>query len=460
MSHGESDEQARFASVTATLPGWTKATVLGVLLLNLVLLIVFAQRQSTSANTDSRLATIECLAHYGTFHIDRSRYVGTIDKVRLNGHFLSTKPPLLSSAAALAYRVFAECTGRTFANDEALSIYFVSVVTGVLPYMLLLVYFFLSLRLCIRRPAALALGMLAIGVGNLGLGYATGINNHVPGALAVMGAFYHAMRTRQPAAGVHHWMLVGLWAGLTPVLDIALAPFAIGFMIYLLAGNWRRTLLFSLPVFIIPLASHFVLNHAITGSFLPVYGRRELYNYPGSFWKPLLDAQGHVTPELLRKMGLEGMRDPKPLYVFNILLGHHGLFSMTPILLLGVWQAVRCVRKRCTRLPEALLVLAPSVILVGLIAMRSRNYGGVCVGLRWMVGVMPLFFLFTAVWLDRRFSRRSVAVFVMLTLLGSFNAWDALQDPWKHSRWEQLLRPAVLEPDASLSPAPQDGGQP
>ena len=438
-------------------PWWARVLILAVLLLNLGLLLLFAKKTSSSANTDSRLATIECLAHYGTFQIDRSRYVDTIDKVRLNGHFLSTKPPLLSAGAALAYRVFAERTGRTFANDEAGCIYFIGVLTGVLPYMLLLFYFLLALRLFARRPAALALGFLALGISYLGLGYATGISNQVPGALAVMGAFYHALRTRQPAAGIHHWMLAGLWAGFIPALDVVLAPFAVGFMVYLLAGSWRKALGVALPCFMVPVAAHLVLNHAITESFIPVYGRRELYDYPGSFWKPLLDAKGQVTPELLKQMGLEGARDPRPVYAFHVLFGHHGFFSMTPVLVLGLWQAVRCFRKRCARSPEAILLLACSAIMVAAIIARTRNYGGVCVGLRWMMGAMPLFFLFAAAWLNRHSSRVAMICFLLLTLAGSFHVWDALQDPWKQSRWHQLFQPVTPESPARTPP---NGGAP
>lgn len=440
MAEGE-----RAYAASGRAPWWARALILAVLLLNLGLVLLFARRTSSSANTDSRLATIECLAHYGTFHIDRSRYVGTIDKVWLNGHFLSTKPPLLSAGAALAYRLFAERTGRTFANDEAGCIYFVSVLTGVLPHMLLLLYFLFTLRLFVSRPEALALGFLALGVSYLGIGYATGISNQVPAALSVMGAFYHAFRTRQSGAAIHHWMLAGLWVGLIPALDVVLAPFAVGFMVYLLAGNWRRTLALALPCSMVPVVSHLVLTHAITGSILPVYGRRELYDYPGSFWKPLLDAKGKPTPEVLKQMGLEGARDPRLVYAFHVVFGHHGFLSMTPVLALGLWQAVLCVRKRCGRLPEALLLLACSSILGIAIISQTRNYGGVCVGLRWMVGAMPLFFLFAAAWLDRRSSRAAMILFLLLTFAGSFHAWDALQDPWKHSRWHQLFRPASQE---------------
>jgi len=426
---------------------------LGVLLLaNLALLSRFISTDSTSANTDSRLATVECLAHYGTFHIDRSRYVGTIDKVRVDGHFISTKPPLISAAAALAYRVRAELTGRTFANDEKGSIRLVSFVTGVAPYMGMLLYFLAALTACVRRPPAIALGLLAITIGNIGMGYATGISNHVPGALAVMGAFYHGLKARRAGTVAHHWMLAGLWAGLMGVFDIALAPVAVVFMVFLVAADWRRALGLAVPCFAVPLASHLVLSHAITGSFMPVYGRRELYDYPGLFWKPLLDAGGKASPELLRQMGLEGARDPKILYLFNLLLGHHGFFAMTPLMALGLWQAIRCVRQRCVLSREALEVLAGAALALLLIGIRSRNYGGVCVGLRWMVGVMPLFFLFAAIWLDRRFSRSTALLFLLLALAGSFNAWDALEEPWKRSAWERLLR------GTAINPAPAAGG--
>ena len=48
-----------------------------------------------SVNDRSRWATIYSLAQRGTYNIDETPWPATIDRVRLNGHFYSSKPPLL-----------------------------------------------------------------------------------------------------------------------------------------------------------------------------------------------------------------------------------------------------------------------------------------------------------------------------------------------------------------------------
>ena len=53
-----------------------------------------------NANTGSRYATIESLVDYGTYWIDQSRYVGTIDKYQADGHYISSKPPMLPTLGA------------------------------------------------------------------------------------------------------------------------------------------------------------------------------------------------------------------------------------------------------------------------------------------------------------------------------------------------------------------------
>ena len=60
------------------------------------------------------------------------------------------------------------------------------------------------------------------------------------------------------------------------------------------------------------------------GQFKPVYEEfgTESYNYQGSYWNaPLEFDYLNVKPE------------SKALYLFHMTLGHHGVFSLTPIVL-------------------------------------------------------------------------------------------------------------------------------
>ena len=56
-----------------------------------------------SVNDRSRWATVYSLAERGTYNIDETPWPDTIDRVRLNGHYYSSKPPLLETLLAGEY---------------------------------------------------------------------------------------------------------------------------------------------------------------------------------------------------------------------------------------------------------------------------------------------------------------------------------------------------------------------
>ncbi|MHC4831178.1 MAG: hypothetical protein ACYTFT_12635, partial [Planctomycetota bacterium] len=56
-----------------------------------------------SPNDQSRICTIQSLVERHTLIIDETVYVDTIDKVRINGHFYSDKPPVAAVLGAIVY---------------------------------------------------------------------------------------------------------------------------------------------------------------------------------------------------------------------------------------------------------------------------------------------------------------------------------------------------------------------
>src|SRR5512136_260183 len=75
-----------------------------VLLVMLVIWFVQTKLGQNSWNDSSRLATIDSLLERGTWQIDESPFAQvTWDKVFLNNHFYSSKPPLFEAAAVIPY---------------------------------------------------------------------------------------------------------------------------------------------------------------------------------------------------------------------------------------------------------------------------------------------------------------------------------------------------------------------
>jgi hypothetical protein len=149
------------------------------------------------------------------------------------------------------------------------------------------------------------------------------------------------------------------------------------------------------------------------------------YDYEGSYWRP---------------ENVEGIDvgEASPLrYAFNVLIGHHGLFSLTPIWLLsiagcGMWLA----RGDSTQRMLAVMTIIVTVVVIGFYLSRpqiDRNYGGGTCCLRWLIWLTPLWLLAmlpAANWLSRTWSGRGL----LLALLAAsvFSAHYAADNPWSH----------------------------
>jgi hypothetical protein len=149
------------------------------------------------------------------------------------------------------------------------------------------------------------------------------------------------------------------------------------------------------------------------------------YDYEGSYWQP----------KNLR--GID-VGEPSPLvYAFNVLIGHHGVFSLTPIWLLsvvGCW--IWLARGNSTQRSLAVATVLITVVVVGFYLTRpqiDRNYGGGTSCLRWLMWLAPLWLItmLPAVdWLSN--SRWGRGVAIALLVISVFSAAYAADNPWSH----------------------------
>lgn len=99
---------------------------------------------------------------------------------------------------------------------------------------------------------------------------------------------------------------------------------------------------------------------------------------------------------------------------------------------------VRQWRRKGPRATEALFLGLPTLILVLFYLGYTTHYGGVCVGIRWLLPCMPILFLFCADWIDENSSLPRLAIFGVLLLIGIVHALDSLNGPWRESAWAIL----------------------
>jgi hypothetical protein len=214
--------------------------------------------------------------------------------------------------------------------------------------------------------------------------------------------------------------------GMAAAIDLSCLAFPVIFGSYLLSRDVRRTLLWFTPALLPGLVCLFGFNYAITGSFKPTYSNSELKDFVGNYFRGL-------------QTGIDALREPKLIYGINVLLGHHGLFSMTPLLGFGLYELVQSARKR-VRLPQAAAFAGVLLLFLGFYIFRSRNYGGWCVGMRWLVPVMPLLLLYFGLWMDRVTPRKPVIASVLAALgVSAFHVQDGLTSPFQFSVWHNWI---------------------
>lgn len=160
------------------------------------------------------------------------------------------------------------------------------------------------------------------------------------------------------------------------------------------------------------------------------------YDYEGTYWNDE------------NKRGVDRGEQSRWVYAFHCFLGHHGLFSLTPIWLFsiaGIGWLWRRPEKELRGLAIATAALT-LVVLAFYIVQRplvDRNYGGVCSGLRWMFWFTPLWLVCMLPVADgiaprkawRAVALLALAISVLSSHYASLNPWSP---PWLFDYWTYM----------------------
>jgi hypothetical protein len=394
-------------------------------------LVIWNLQESSleNANTGSRYATIQSLVDHGTYFIDRSQYIRTIDKYKVGDHYISSKPATLATIGAGIYWVYQGLTGKTIARYEGDVVRTVSFFTGGVGHILFLIYFYRLCRLLFRRRRSVMVTMAGACFAYLGVGYATHLNElSTAAALGICGLYYAVVIRQQRDARPWHWPLAGLVLGILPAIDLPAMSLTVALALYLFTFDKKKTLLWFVPALLPGLVVHLALTYHISGSLMPFYFNSALKAFKQFYFK--------------QPGGIDGLREPKWLYAYNTLLGHHGLFSMTPLYCFGLYELVRSFKAR-RLVAESLVIAAVVVAFLTFFIWRTRNYGGWCVGMRWYVPIMPLLLLYFGLWIDRvRITRLLWALVLLAFSVSCFNVQDALSSPFQYSVWHNWIENA------------------
>lgn len=407
------------------------------------------QRPFLSANDRSRWLAVRAIVEHGTFAIDevlKEPTWDTIDMVQHKGrdgelHLYSSKPPLFTLFLAGQYWVVNKATGNTLGTHPYEIGRLLVLLNNVLP---MLVLFFVIAAIAERLGMSDWGRIFVVAAATLGTQlntFAIVINNHLPAAVSAAVAVYAWVRIRVDGDDRGRWfLLAGLFAALTVANELPALAFLCALGLALLWHYPRQTLVWYAPAAIVVGAAYFGTNYVAHESLRPPYMHRSDTDPKDNWYDYSYEINGRVRDSYWRDpQGIDLGEPSRVDYAMHVLVGHHGVFSLTPMWLLsvvgmGVWLA----RGRPAERELALIVLALTVICLAFYIARpleDRNYGGMTSGLRWMFWFAPLWLatmLPAADWLSHSKLGQgfAAATLALSALSATYPIWNPWIQPW------------------------------
>lgn len=354
----------------------------------------------------------------------------TIDMIRVGDRICSPKPPLFPTVLAAIAWVTQEVSGATFQENPLVIVRTCLIVAQILPLGVCLLLIRRHVFMLTESPFARHFALLAACLGTFLTPWSLTLNNHVVAACTGMVALDAVLRIWYEGRREWYWFaLAAFFAAFTAATELPAGLLAAAVMLAMLVKDVKRTLIFGVVAAAFPTAGYFYTNYLVTGTFKPAYATKfepgGFYDYPGSYWN---------NPK-----GIDAAQEPKAFYLMNMLAGHDGFFSLTPIFLIGLGGLAMQLFARGSRALLALFVLCLTATVVAVYVIKTADYGGGCQGLRWLFWLIPMWLLFIPVAAEAL--ARSVAgrLFMYACLAVSvFSVGYAYDHPWTGT-WIRLL---------------------
>src|SRR3990172_11516256 len=117
-----------------------------------------------------------------------------------------------------------------------------------------------------------------------------------------------------------------------------------------------------------------------------------------------------------------------------MLIGHHGIFSLSPIFLFSFLGIFRCLRR--PENPRRVFALAGFLLTILMLVFYTffagqRNYGGMCNGLRWLFWLIPFWLFSLPEGLNNHATQRWFRAMALACLVVSaVSVFYATRNPW------------------------------
>jgi len=402
------------------------------------------QRPFLSANDRSRWATVRSLVEHGTFAIDdivAEPGWDTIDMVKHADRdglprLYSSKPPLMATLMAGPYWVIYHVTGRTLGDSP----YEIGRPLLVLYNVVPLLGYFVVLALFAERLGATDWGrlfmMAAATFGTFLTTFVVTINNHLPAAVCVALASYALWRIwADGERRLRYFIAAGLFAALSVTCELPALSFCalVGAALFWKAP--RETLLGFVPPLLLVTAAAVGTNFLAHDSLRPPYMHRSATDPADNWYDYSYVRDGKQRDSYWRNpQGVDRGEPSVALYALHATVGHHGVFSLTPVWLLSIWGLFLWWREGRREL--VVFIASLSLVCMAFYLARplgDRNYGGMTSGFRWMFWFAPLWLVALLPAADRLSrSRWGQAVALALLALSAMSASYPTWNPWTH----------------------------
>lgn len=385
-----------------------------------------------SANDRSRWCTVWSLVNRRVYHIDEIRQVKSWDSIDIlydNGHFYSTKPPLLATVVAGIVEVIERTTGWTLSANTGIVCSLSLLILNLVPFGVGLVVLARLVRRFSPHEATAAFLVAVLGFGSLCTPFLMTLNNHtvaMTGLLFSLAALLRILNDDDCPGWVY--AVCGFMAAWTVCNELPAAAYGLASFLLCARKSLMRCLAWYVSAAIVPLAAYFVTMWLATGSLVPAYA-----SFGTSKYEFTIDG---VPSYWSNPQGIDRNLDSPLVYILHCTIGHHGIWSLTPVWLLSLvgWFGVRRVENRALRV-GLWLGLACTVLVLGFYWSRTENYnyGGVSCGLRWALWLIPFWLIAALPVVDAWWTccRGGRATLLALLLASLPAAWLPIPNPWQ-----------------------------
>jgi hypothetical protein len=411
--------------------------------------ILRLQRPFLSSNDRSRWAAARALVEHGTFAIDQIVAEPGWDTIDIVQHkdasgeprLYSSKPPLLSVLLAGEYWLVHRATGATLATHPfAVGRFMVITINVTCLLVMLAIVASLAERFG-RTDWGRVFVVASAALGTFLTTFVVVLNNHTIAATSTATAVFALARIWCDGdVRLRNFALCGLATAFTVACELPALAFLAAAAAGLVWRYPRPTLLAFLPAAAVVFIASVGTNYLAHGTVYPPYAFRSDTNPDDNWYEFTYVRDGRELQSYWSDpTGIDRGEPSRGRYAFHVLIGHHGVFSLTPIWILSVVGATMWLAGSRRDLREiALLVASTSFVCVVFYLLRDqrdRNYGGMTSCFRWLLWFAPMWLLVmlpAADWMSRSKVARAVALVLLAVsvLSASYPTWNPWTYPW------------------------------